>query len=395
VRRTELSVECLNAAFSADTSIFSLMNPEMIRKLKIASIMAFLAWSFMLPSFFTPATLSIYPDTNMVEIEQPVGSLAIANNIVGRSFAFSPPMYSDLPNFADDGKRLFTGPRSIINLISSATSSLGQILPIKAPYNHSTYSIQFHGPVVHCHEANSSVAALVSRELKKKMDEPLITAVATVNVYYGFVPAFDISGEVIAKSRPRLQSPSYATNQLWITFLRNGLDSGGNRIQERHYQSCALYNASYDLQLEWVGGAQNVKGPYRVLEEVPFPHNNPDSVSNLSQHAYSAVFWALTDQLVGQLSWFVETDESKQNLSPQFGVIDTRISQTSLLGSSDLDAFFDLDKNNSWYERKSTLQLSDQRRQDKDLARNRTLDVLIEELSFNLTVSLLHNELLT
>lgn len=142
MRRTELSVECLNAAFSADTSIFSLMNPEMIKKLKIASIMAFLAWSFVLPSFLTPATLSIYPDTNMVEIEQQVGSLAIANNTVGRSSAFSPPMYSDLPNFADDGKRLFAGPKSIINLISSATSSLGQILPIKAPYNHSTYSIQ-------------------------------------------------------------------------------------------------------------------------------------------------------------------------------------------------------------------------------------------------------------
>jgi hypothetical protein len=39
--------------------------------------------------------------------------------------------------------------------------------------------------------------------------------------------------------------------------------------------------------------------------------------------------------------------------------------------------------------------LSDQRLKDKAMARNRTLDVLIEELSSNLTVSMMHNRLLT
>jgi hypothetical protein len=84
----------------------------------------------------------------------------------------------------------------------------------------------------------------------------------------------------------------------------------------------------------------------------------------------------------------VDSDQSK------FSVIDTAISCTSLLGSSDLDVFFDLNKNLSWYS-DNTTQRSDQRLQDEALARNRTLDVLIEELSFNVTVSLLHNELLT
>jgi hypothetical protein len=39
--------------------------------------------------------------------------------------------------------------------------------------------------------------------------------------------------------------------------------------------------------------------------------------------------------------------------------------------------------------------LSDQLLEDKAMARNLMLDVLIEELSFNLTVSMMHNRLLT
>jgi hypothetical protein len=321
--------------------------------------------------------------------------LAIADSSVGRKFAYSPPTYSDEPNFVDDGKRIFAGPRTILTLISTATTSLGQILPINAPYNHSAYSIRFYGPIVQCETANSSVATRIASLLKDKMAIPLGTAKETVNAYYSFVPVFDAAGEVIALSKPRLQSPSNATNQLWITFLRYAIDSGGNRIQERHYQVCQLYNATYDLRLEWDRGVQNVKGSYGVLEEVHFPNDQSDTVSDVSQHAYSAFLWALTDQIVGAFSWFVEGDQSKPYLSPEFGVIDTPIQHTSLLGSSDLDVFFDLNKNKGWYKYENTRQLSDQRLQDKALARNRTLDVLIEELSFNMTVSLLHNELLT
>jgi hypothetical protein len=64
------------------------------------------------------------------------------------------------------------------------------------------------------------------------------------------------------------------------------------------------------------------------------------------------------------------------------------------LGSVDLDAFFDLDEEKGLYTDKN-FTLSDQRVQDKALAKNRTLDVLIEELSFNTTISLMHNNLLS
>jgi hypothetical protein len=65
------------------------------------------------------------------------------------------------------------------------------------------------------------------------------------------------------------------------------------------------------------------------------------------------------------------------------------------LGSADLDVYFDFNYIYELYRRDNETKLSDQRLQDKQLARNRTLPVLVEELSSNLTISLMHNTLLT
>ncbi|KAI9766942.1 MAG: hypothetical protein M1840_006239 [Geoglossum simile] len=388
VGEKEVTVKGLIAAFGADTSIFSLLNIEMVRKFRIGSSMALFAWCLILPPFFTPATLFIYPSTETVEIEQLVRYPAISDSSSGDRFAYSPP-YNNETKLANDGSRIFNGPRTILTLISTATASFGQILPIKAPYSRSTYSTHFYGPIVHCDRANSSVTTSIDSLLRDETATPLGTAKETINVYYAFVPALNASGGLVPLSKPRLQSPFNATNELWMTFFRYAIDSDGNRARERHYQVCQLYNASYDIKLEWDRGFQNVTGPYEILEKVYFPTDRPDAVSDMARHSYSALFWVLADQLVGTFSWFVGLNQS------EFGVIDSQISRTSLLGTSDLDVFFDLNKNKGWSKNDNSTQISDQRLQDKTLARNRTLNILLEELSFNTTVSLLHNKLLT
>jgi hypothetical protein len=44
LKRTEVSVGGLNAAFGADTTVLSLLNLEMLRKFKVGSAMALFAW---------------------------------------------------------------------------------------------------------------------------------------------------------------------------------------------------------------------------------------------------------------------------------------------------------------------------------------------------------------
>ena len=321
---------------------------------------------------------------------------AIAYGDAASKFAYSPPFHRNTTQYIDDASRIFTGPRTNLDLIATATASFGEILLIDVPYNTSEYNITFFAPIVKCEDANTSRSAQISDFLKQEMDIKLGTAVQSDNAYYGFVPTYNSSGGLEANAEPRQQTPSNATNELWMTFLRPiaQLDSKGVNLNERHFQTCALHNASYHLTVQRDHGFQNVSGTYETVEVIPFPADSPNTASNMPRHAYSAFMWVMSDILVGRFAWYKDTNQSDPSLPSQYGIIDSNIQRTSLLGSHDLDAYFSFDEENGLYSNNNTT-LSDQRLQDKAMAKNRTLDVLIEELSFNVTVSLMHNQLLS
>ena len=327
--------------------------------------------------------------------EEPVPSLAISNSDMMSSFSYSPPMSRDTDRNDRNATLMFTGPRTVLTLLSSATASLGNILPISSPHNRSSYSVQFYGPIVSCSDADNITAGTIQGLLQQNMNTPRDGAVEVENAYYGFVAGFNQTGGRTAISQPRYQSYSNATNQLWMTFLRYSLALNGTRIRNRMYQVCRLHNASFDLQLEWNHGFQNVTADYEILEEIPYPNDQLGVGSKRTHHSYSAFFWSLTDQLVGRLGWLNDLDGQTIGRAPQYGVIETAIQHTSVLGSSDLDSFFDFDVERGLYRSDNETTISGQRLQDKFMAGNRTLQVLIEELSKNTTISLLHNTLLT
>ncbi|KPM44202.1 hypothetical protein AK830_g2378 [Neonectria ditissima] len=395
------TVQGLNKAFSVETSPFALLSPKMFKNFKLGAVMGFFAWCLILPPFFTPATLFVYPSGEVVTAKEQVPYLAIANSSAGSEFAYSPPMNSSTTKFKDDTSRIFTGPRTILTLLASAAASRGEILPIAAPSNHSAYSIDFYGPIVQCKDANATTVALMDRLLRQHMAVPKGTARQVDSAYFGFVPAFNSTGDLVALSEPRYQGPSNAANELWMTFQQYVLDSKRGRVRTRAWQVCRLHNATYDLRFEWDRGVQNLTGSYKVGETVGFPRDRPGDVSDMASHAYAAFMWALTDHLVGSFAWFKQgnisgtNDNSGLGRAAQFGAIESPIRQTSVLGSVDLDVFFDFNAIYGLYASDNEKSLSRQRLQDKALAKNRTLAVLIEELSFNTTVTLLYNRLLT
>lgn len=331
---------------------------------------------------------------------------AIANASEAHRFAYSPPISQGTIQYLDDESRIFTGPRTQLNLITTATSSLGEILSADLPFNNSAYSISFFAPIVQCKEAHDIEA--------KKIDDFLIDGMATAednrretdSAFYSFVPTYKSTGHLTAIWHPRSQTPSKPMNELWMTFLRPTIDKNGTRIKPRHYQICKPYNASYELSISQFHGVQKVSGNYTVGDAIPFPQDSPNIPSNMPVHAYTAFMWSLSDQLVGKFAWFTEPPSPSSFLpnstapqsASQFGVIDSPIQRTALLGSRDLDAFFEFDEEKKLYADKDmsrVFDLSDQRLRDKRLAGNRTLAVLVEELSFNVTVGMLHNRLLT
>lgn len=128
-----------------------------------------------------------------------------------------------------------------------------------------------------------------------------------------------------------------------------------------------------------------------VLNAIDFPKNGLVSTNNTVQLAYTAAARALYDQLTGDMGIYHEV--FPDNSTHAFGLINTRIAQTNLLGSSDLATYFN--ENHALHPAENSGVVSDQRAEDIAKAKNRTLDVLIEELSHNITLSLMSSNLLS
>lgn len=134
--------------------------------------------------------------------------------------------------------------------------------------------------------------------------------------------------------------------------------------------------------------------PPENLNKIDYPVHDLTQPSDMAQHSYSAFMWVFMDQLVGTLGFYNNTSNNRTTPA-RYSQIESTIAATSLLGSSDLECYFathhiykDAD-NQTIFSPNSA-----QRTQDVLFAKNRTLDVLIPELAFNTTISLMADDLL-
>ena len=293
----------------------------------------------------------------------------------------------------------FLGPRTIISRLSTATATQGEILPIQPPFANASYALEFFGPAVQCSQPNATTIKIIHDLRLVSVQSFKGTLIEEANYYFSFVPDLSNLGNASAPDDgvgllpiTRLQQPESASNQLWMAYTRNVSDPNGTRYTADHYSICQLYNASYSINLTFEEGTQTIQDMgTRLLNTVDYPQLSTNySDALMTQHAYSAVMWALTDLLTGSMGIFTETTSETSNIPTNFSEITTQIEHTSLLGSSDLDAFFDANH----YLSSTNNSLSDQRLQDIALAGNQTLDVLIPELCYNMTISFMSNPLL-
>lgn len=303
-------------------------------------------------------------------------------------------------NTTDNEQQPLGAPRTIITRLSTATATQGQILPINHRFPNSTYVLQFYGPAVQCQEANSTVSKIIDG-LRNSTIANITTAdevLPLANYYYAFVPDLtDFGNESLSYDGVRvlvqneLQQLTNRSNQVWMVYSRYVYNSPGNRVAEDYYSICQLYNASYSLNLTFEGANQTIQATsIKLLNAVHYPDEKAPASRDLEvQQAYSSFMWALSDLLVGSMGTYNSTPTDSDEPPMTFSYITTQIERTSLLGSQDLDVFFD--RNRAIW----TNDISSSRREDIDLARNRTMDVLIEEVAFNITMSLMNNDLIS
>jgi hypothetical protein len=377
-----------------------------------------------LPALITPATLFVTAGQNIIYKMTQVPCLDIVT--IDPSAGINQPhlvTYSVPLNDSDQDAQMFLGPRSIIARIATATATKGDILPISPPFTNASYSQQFYGPIVKCNDANSTISLIVDTYIQGFMATSQgLNITETINGYFAFVPdlsdpngAVTFSGvdSITTILEDRLLRPANASNQIWIGFLAYATGSGClNPAEiERRYIVCELYNASYSVNFTFVDGSQTITDTgTEVLNKVEYPVVMAGVKSDMAQHSYSAVMWAVSDQLVGSMGIYTQAiavpatyaaSKKKRTWNAttpgaisvaNFSEITTQLEHTSLLGSSDLDVFFDMSHALTYGPKNCSI--SAQRSQDIGAARNRTLSEMIKELSFNTTLSLLNENLL-
>lgn len=312
--------------------------------------------------------------------------------------------YATANNDANPKLVTYLRPRTILARLAEATGTTGEILQISPVFVNATYELQFFGPVVKCRGANASttkqIAAATDRS--KSLNDHSITEIQ--NSYFAMVPDLSVLGMesharvIQVANHSDTNSAAHGSNQLWLGFARNEIDLDGTLHVRPHYLQCSLYNTSYNVEFSFVQGSQllRLQNNLEPLNAIDYPSGASESDKAQMNMAYTAFMWTLSDQLTGSIAFYSNTSSKSSSNSKVWSEITSNIQNTALLGSSDLQSFFDFNSN-LYHSKQGTKKgkVSDQRAEDIALAQNRTLDVLIEELSSNITLSLMSSDLLS
>jgi hypothetical protein len=321
-------------------------------------------------------------------MDVPVLDIASTNMSQSDYFHVSRPAAG--PNSPNNSSLLFLGPRTIVSRLSAAAAALGQILALRVPFLNSSYQIQFDGPMVQCREANASVAQLIQNVIAAQM-QPKNNIQQTYNSYFAYVPDLSTSDR-LGNLSDRINDPTSGSNQLWLAFQTNNTEWVFPKCNNTVNLVCQLVGASYDLKITFQDGKQNITGyPPSTFGPIDYPVVDLSRPSDPVQLAYSAYMWELSNQLTGSIGLYNDSSSSPNSQAEYLG-INTSIENTALLGSVDLNCSFALDAifySDPWLDPPSS-----QRENDIQFAGGRNLTDLIHELAFNLTVSLMSDDLL-
>ncbi|KAL9614155.1 MAG: hypothetical protein Q9167_001365 [Letrouitia subvulpina] len=404
LKNRTLSIRAVNSAFNATQTLWSYTNLEMLSKLRLASIVALVGWFLPITTVFTPATLSVQAVVRDRVLTANVPTLRISQAEFYHYFAYS----VSTQDAGGSELERFSGPRTILKRLSIATATTGEILPIIPPLSNLTYEQTFFGPCVRCLAANETIAAQIdaANDRRKSALPPWKREVQ--NYYWAFVPAFEGTDKTLPSQQVEVANLSdvdgalRSSNQLWLRYPQ--LEDGDTSLDvteamRPQYLVCELQNASYNVNFTWTNGIQtlDITGLH-MLGSVPYPVNS-SSYSNADKEimSFSAYAHALSSQLTGSIGFFQDLQATNDSVkgtvaNRTYSELDSKIVSTLLLGSAEFNSFFQ--KNYALSGSINRNQpFSKGRLQDMALARNRTLQVLIEELASNITLGLISNTL--
>ena len=348
-------------------------------------------------SLIAPATLGVDLAMDYTTKLTNVSTLAIEQPSAYVGFAYA-------PNGSSVDRPKFLGPRTIVQRLAVAAATTGEIVTLPVPDTNASYVQKFAAPYVQCAEPAAPIRSQIDGMIARA--EAQLESVKSISTdYLAAVSALSNMPEssqttVEVANLSTVDGALQAANQIWISAPRYVADRNFSGARTPYYLTCELYKSIYTVNFSWTNGRQTVRVLNNsVTNVVPYPANATREEDSKEAMAFSAVFWALSTQLTGYIGF--QEDFSASNVTENadgfvnhiYSVINSEIAKTVLIGARDFDAHF-LQNHGQEAPPGGTATFSGQRLKDMSYVANRSLAELIPELSSNITISLISDEIL-
>jgi len=313
---------------------------------------------------------------------------------------------------ADDNSSLLSGTESplvqpaplVLSLASESAETIA-ILPLKPPAANSSYNLQFTGPSFQCEYATDDEMIIFEHYINAFAAEtftfPSVAAYPNVSkeaqssktfpdalLYSAF--SFSLLNYTTAESGTRIDSYNN-----WVAEVPFDIFNYTSKQQifiQTYRQSivCTQFSATFDIQLDFIDGIQNIS-QYDVTLGDPIIAANFNSSEDGNFEAYYSSFVALGNMIFGNVSLLMDTTENFGSDPPQsikYKDVNSRILQTGLIGCNEFT-------NNIWDGIGETFNEESPIQGSPWMCRNNSLSLAIEDLANNITISMLSSPDLT
>jgi hypothetical protein len=308
VRQKSFSVNSIDKIFGITTDPTGFWSLEVLGKAKIVSLIALTAWILPFAGIVPPATLTV--------------------DILPRphvsNMAFGVPNWNTVNLITSAIGSVATIPSDVMLQLAWQTAERSEILPVEAPAVNSSYGLSFFGPTMRCAPPNDAQKAAIDYYVTRIRNESGLYVAADIDNTSDDYPPSPTIDLVYSAFSPRfsemLNDPSVdATYNGWRPELgsfnpSNPLRSGVLQdalLQELWIQLsdqsivCQLANASFDVHIEFINGAQMVTSKIATLPEYnqTYLAESDSNCSDWDTEAYCTEIYLSTPQM-NYIGWY-------------------------------------------------------------------------------------------
>ncbi|KAJ8108152.1 hypothetical protein OPT61_g8373 [Boeremia exigua] len=340
------TISTIDAMFAATHDILAFLSPSLLLRAKMPAFMAFITWFLPLAALITPSTLTVVPSTQETTTMMHVPTL----------------------NFNDSSLYLFDGLGDgispLITRLTSAVISKMEVLPMRAIAPNTTYRHEFLGPSLKCEPATGDRL----KNMSAIWDETQ-AAIAGPNKKLMYLA---YAGGTEFYNATEFASYCVKTNNVYRCDSESSLVFSA-RVGDESI-TCTVRNTRFDLEFRAVGSTQTITDLQVEWLAESDVERGP---------IYRATSRALATILNGAIGAWGSYPATHSGDSGKASLVtyQTRVMSSAIIGLVST-AF-----SGPW-----EILLQEISDADRQLAANKTLAQMLEELSRNQTLSLFSSD---